>query len=103
MDSLTSINMPVPVLISMTRHGAKLARQLTTTCDLSWHAKSGSFDEDHIMPDHVFDKTILHIQDSFAAGFPLIGICSTGILIRALAGQLIDKWTEPPVISIADD
>ncbi|MGB1918956.1 MAG: precorrin-3B C(17)-methyltransferase [Candidatus Puniceispirillales bacterium] len=103
MDSLTSINMPVPVLISMTRHGAKLARQLTTTCDLSWHAKSGSFDEDHIMPDHVFDKTVPHIQDSFAAGFPIIGICSAGILIRALAGQLIDKWTEPPVISIADD
>jgi cobalt-precorrin 5A hydrolase/precorrin-3B C17-methyltransferase len=103
MDSVTSKDMPIPVLISMTRHGAELARQLIAAHDLSWHARTDSFDAGDIMPDHVFDKTVPHIQDCFAAGFPVIGICSAGILIRAIAGQLADKWAEPPVISIADD
>ena len=84
MDSLTSINMPVPVLISMTRHGAKLARQLTTTRELS-ACQIRKFCEDHIMPDCVFDKAVPHIQDSFAAGLHYRHLLGK-VLIRALAG-----------------
>jgi cobalt-precorrin 5A hydrolase/precorrin-3B C17-methyltransferase len=34
---------------------------------------------------------------------PIIGICASGILIRALAPQLADKRSEPPVVAVAED
>lgn len=102
-NQFMSDTMAQPILISLTRHGAVLARKLVAAYDLQWHAKKDSFDINDIMPTHVFDKTILHVQESFAAKIPVIGICSAGILIRAIAGQLMDKWAEPPVLSIADD
>lgn len=98
-DSMTS----TPMIISLTRHGADLARKLVAAHHLNWHAKSDSFDTDPIMPHHIFENTVAHIQDSFAAKMPIIGICSAGILIRAVANQLNDKWAEPPIIAIADD
>lgn len=39
----------------------------------------------------------------FAAGRPVIGICAAGILIRAVAPQLSDKHSEPPLIAVAAD
>jgi cobalt-precorrin 5A hydrolase / precorrin-3B C17-methyltransferase len=44
-----------------------------------------------------------HLRDLFAAGTPIIGLCASGILIRALAPQLADKRDEPPVVAIAED
>jgi cobalt-precorrin 5A hydrolase / precorrin-3B C17-methyltransferase len=43
------------------------------------------------------------LRDLFAAGRPIIGICASGILIRALAPLLADKRDEPPVIAVAED
>ena len=43
------------------------------------------------------------LRNLFLAGHPIIGICSTGILIRSLAPILKDKKHEPPVIAIAQD
>jgi cobalt-precorrin 5A hydrolase/precorrin-3B C17-methyltransferase len=39
----------------------------------------------------------------FAAGTPVIGVCASGILIRAVAPLLADKTTEPPVLAVSDD
>lgn len=39
----------------------------------------------------------------FASGRPVIGICAAGILIRAVAPQLADKRSEPPLIAVAAD
>ena len=39
----------------------------------------------------------------FKAGRPIVGICASGILIRALAPLLKDKSTEPPVVAVAED
>ncbi len=103
MDLMTDSMTSAPIIISLTRHGADLARKLVAAHHLNWHAKSDSFDTDPIMPHHVFENTVTHIQDSFAVKMPIIGICSAGILIRAVANQLNDKWAEPPVIAIADD
>jgi cobalt-precorrin 5A hydrolase/precorrin-3B C17-methyltransferase len=50
-----------------------------------------------------FDDTVAHVRELFAAGVPIIGICATGILIRAVAPLLADKRTEPPVIAVAED
>ena len=37
------------------------------------------------------------------AGRPIIGLCASGILIRALATKITDKHREPPVLAIAED
>jgi len=39
----------------------------------------------------------------FAAGTPIVGLCASGILIRALAPLLANKRAEPPVVAVAED
>ena len=38
-----------------------------------------------------------------ATGVPIVGVCASGILIRALAPLLGDKRDEPPVLAVAED
>ncbi|HLF21920.1 MAG TPA: cobalamin biosynthesis protein, partial [Aestuariivirga sp.] len=54
-------------------------------------------------PDTSYMKATLHLRELFKAGRPIIGICASGILIRALAPQLADKRNEPPVVAVAED
>ncbi|WP_184218812.1 precorrin-3B C(17)-methyltransferase [Paenochrobactrum gallinarii] len=53
------------------------------------------------------DKTYSHFGDTLRAlyqeGRPLIALCASGIIIRALAPLLSNKQAEPPVLSIAED
>ena len=44
-----------------------------------------------------------HIAALFAAGTPIVGLCASGILIRAVAPLLADKRGEPPVVAVAED
>lgn len=53
--------------------------------------------------DVVFDDAPAHIRTCFAAGHPVVGICASGILVRAVAPALADKHSEPPVIAVAED
>jgi len=53
--------------------------------------------------DTQFNETVEHLQLLFKAGHPIVGFCASGILIRALAPILSDKWTEPPVIAVSED
>jgi cobalt-precorrin 5A hydrolase/precorrin-3B C17-methyltransferase len=53
--------------------------------------------------DMTFTDTIAHLRSLFAAGTPIVGICASGILIRALAPLLQDKRSEPPVLAVAED
>ena len=39
----------------------------------------------------------------FRGGRPIVGICATGIVIRALAPLIKDKTSEPPVVAVAED
>jgi cobalt-precorrin 5A hydrolase/precorrin-3B C17-methyltransferase len=50
-----------------------------------------------------FTQAPPHIAALFAAGTPIIGLCSAGILIRAVAPLLADKRREPPVVAVAED
>ncbi len=54
-------------------------------------------------PDCFYDKAALALQDLFRAGEPIIALCASGIVIRALAPLLTDKRQEPPVIALAED
>ena len=53
--------------------------------------------------DEAYDRVVPHLADLFAAGRPLVGICASGILIRALAPRIDDKRSEPPVVALAED
>jgi cobalt-precorrin 5A hydrolase/precorrin-3B C17-methyltransferase len=53
--------------------------------------------------DETYDRLVPHIAALFAAGMPIIGLCASGILIRAIAPLLDDKQTDPPVVALAED
>jgi cobalt-precorrin 5A hydrolase/precorrin-3B C17-methyltransferase len=49
------------------------------------------------------DRPVERIAALFASGHTIIGICATGILIRAVAPLLADKHHEPAVLAVAED
>ena len=53
--------------------------------------------------DETYDRAVPHIAELFAAGRPIIGLCASGILIRAVAPLIDDKRSEPPVVALAED
>jgi cobalt-precorrin 5A hydrolase / precorrin-3B C17-methyltransferase len=53
--------------------------------------------------DVCYGKATAHLAELFQQGQPIIGLCASGILIRAIAPHLTDKRTEPPVIAVAED
>ncbi len=50
-----------------------------------------------------FANAMPHLRGLFEAGTPIVGICASGILIRAVAPLLSDKRAEPPVVAVAED
>jgi cobalt-precorrin 5A hydrolase / precorrin-3B C17-methyltransferase len=60
------------------------------------HAVPGEWDE-------VYDRLVPHLRELFTAGRPIVGLCASGILIRALAPLIDDKRAEPPVVALAED
>lgn len=87
--------------IALTEDGGCLAQKLAAQTGGQWHGLNGRMGAFH--PDQGFDHAIDHIRDLFLSGKPVVGICASGILIRAVAGHLNDKWAEPPVLSISED
>lgn len=59
----------------------------------------------HRVPEaeHPFADTAQHLRSLFRAQETIIGICASGILVRALAPVLDDKRHEPPVLSMSLD
>ncbi|HEY8873776.1 MAG TPA: precorrin-3B C(17)-methyltransferase [Stellaceae bacterium] len=53
--------------------------------------------------DEVYDRVMALFAELFAAGRPIVGLCASGILIRALAPLIDDKREEPPVVALAED
>lgn len=53
------------------------------------------------------DKSFVHFGDTIRAAYeegrPIIALCASGIIIRALAPLLQNKRTEPPVLAVAED
>jgi cobalt-precorrin 5A hydrolase/precorrin-3B C17-methyltransferase len=50
-----------------------------------------------------FADPLDHLRQLFAAGVPIIALCASGIVIRALAPVLADKHDEPPVLAVSAD
>ena len=53
--------------------------------------------------DFTYAKATDHLKGLFALRRPIIGICASGILIRALGSELGDKRYEPAVLAVAED
>jgi len=53
--------------------------------------------------DETYDRLVPQIAALFAAGTPIVGLCASGILIRAIGPLLDDKRAEPPVVALAED
>lgn len=88
-----------PVIIALSRSGEETAHRLAGIVGAQVHGREGRVD----VADAFFPNALDHVRDLFAAGVPIIGVCASGILIRAVAPLLADKTTEPPVISVSDD
>src|SRR5213078_3584685 len=53
--------------------------------------------------DESYERLVPHLAALFAASTPVIGLCASGILIRAVAPLLDDKHIEPPIVALAED
>ncbi len=53
--------------------------------------------------DVSYAKAKTHLAELFNDGRTIIGLCASGILIRAIGPHLSDKRTEPPVVAVAED
>ena len=53
--------------------------------------------------DEAYDRVVPLLAELFAAGRPIVGLCASGILVRALAPSIDDKLIEPPVVALAED
>ena len=88
------------ILLVLNEAGLPTARRLEATLPgAAIHGLAGRIRE----ADTLFNETLDHIRLLFAAGHPIIGICASGILIRALAPVLSDKRSEPPVLALSED
>jgi cobalt-precorrin 5A hydrolase/precorrin-3B C17-methyltransferase len=53
--------------------------------------------------DITYAKATAHLAELFQQSRTVIGLCASGILIRAIGPHLSDKRTEPPVVAVAED
>ncbi len=89
-----------PALVLLTQNARGTAQALATAFP-AWdiYAPDDAALQ-HALP---LGKAMETIAQLYKAGRPVIGICAAGILIRAVAPQLADKQTEPPLIAVAAD
>ena len=83
-----------PVVLALSRSGEAVAHRVATCLGAQVHGREDRVDQ----ADAFFPDALDHIRDLFAAGVPVVGVCASGILIRAVAPLLADKLVEPPVI-----
>ena len=87
-------------LVCLSSRGLQTARRLAEILPgATVHGLAGRADG----ADVTFTETLNHIGDLFLAGVPVIGLCASGILIRAVAPYLADKRNEPAVVAVAED
>lgn len=88
-----------PVVVALSRSGEVTAHKVAAVLGAKVHGRAGRVDK----ADAFFANALDHVRDLFAAGVPVVGVCASGILIRAVAPLLMDKMGEPPVVSVSDD
>lgn len=88
-----------PAVLCLNRAGEATAHRIAKLLGAPVHGREGRVDR----ADLFFANALDHTRMLFQAGTPVIGVCASGILIRAVASVLADKTAEPPVLSVSDD
>ncbi len=88
-----------PIIVCISRSGQAISRKIATALGVPLHGRRGRVDQ----ADATFVNALDHVRDLFAAGVPVVGVCASGILIRAVAPILSDKRREPALISVSED
>ncbi len=88
-----------PVVLALSRSGEATAHRIAEALGAPVHGRAGRVER----ADAFFANALDHARDLFLAGVPVVGVCASGILIRAVAPNLADKTAEPPVVSVSDD
>ncbi len=88
-----------PVVICLSPAGEEVAQKLAAALGARVHGREGRV----ARADAFFANALEHVRELFAAGVPVIGVCASAILIRAVAPLLSDKRREPPLVSVSDD
>ncbi|WP_297779632.1 precorrin-3B C(17)-methyltransferase [uncultured Roseovarius sp.] len=88
-----------PVVLALSRSGEAVAHRVAGLIGGDVHGREGRVERAAAW----FPNALDHARDLFAAGVPVVGVCASGILIRAVAPLLSDKRGEPPVVSVSDD
>lgn len=90
-----------PVIITLTQAALPLAEKIAGFLQAEVHGARKRLDHEPSIAV-LFDDALTHIGALFSSGRPIIGLCASGILIRAVAPHLGDKHSEPPVLAISD-
>ncbi len=91
---------PGPVFVVITEGGAALARRLAVHLPgAQIHGLAGRV----ATADRDFVSVAGHLRDLYRERHPVVGILSTGIMIRALAAVLTDKHDAPPIVCVGED
>ena len=88
-----------PIVLCLNRAGEPTAHLIAQALGAPVHGRETRVDQ----ADVFFANALDHIRTLFAAGTPVIGVCASGILIRAVAPLLVDKSIDPPLLSVSDD
>jgi len=109
MTAHNSSNTPVPALpthpiapiavICLTQRALPMAKRIATSLQgASVHGLRTRVSTKDV--DVAFDDTIAHLQRTFSSDHVIIGVCASGILIRALAPLLAGKWQDAAVLAV---
>jgi cobalt-precorrin 5A hydrolase/precorrin-3B C17-methyltransferase len=87
-------------LIALTEAGAETARRAKAAVPAAvLFGRAGRV----VAPDRAFADAVACLRALRAEGWTLIGVCAAGVLIRALAPTLSNKWSEAPVVAVSED
>lgn len=91
-------NTPI-AFVALTEGGARLARRMVEQFPRAEvHGRTGRVTE----ADTFFVDTAAHLRALFRAETPVVAVCASGIVVRALAPVLEDKMQEPAVVAMAE-
>ena len=87
------------VVLALSKSGENTARSIAEKFDVPLHGRIDRVEN----ADVYFGNSLEHIRDLFLAGYSIVGVCASGILIRAVAPFISDKKADPPLVSVAED
>ena len=71
-----------PGVLALNASGLAVAQIIARALDAPLHGRTGRV----VQADAFFENALDHARDLFAAGVPIVGVCASGILIRATGG-----------------